>query len=168
MKFSEKLQSAQARNRTAVALVIAPRMVEMPMPIQKFDDPFFPFSKAIIAATRDVVCAYMFDLACYLAHGAAGAVALERSIAYVGGDVPTILHAPFASPAYVEAAGVNAFNVDGVTIAEPDYAAAYAKVFERGVFVVPQEGALRVALCSVAERDVPRLVSEVAAALSVS
>ena len=29
---------------------------------------------------------------------------------------------------------------------------------ERGVFVVPQEGALRVALCSVAERDVPRLV----------
>ncbi len=39
---------------------------------------------------------------------------------------------------------------------------------ERGVFVVPQEGALRVALCSVAERDVPRLVSEVAAALSVS
>jgi aromatic-amino-acid transaminase len=29
---------------------------------------------------------------------------------------------------------------------------------ESGVFVVPQEGALRLALCSVAERDVPRLV----------
>jgi aromatic-amino-acid transaminase len=29
---------------------------------------------------------------------------------------------------------------------------------ESGVFVVPQEGALRLALCSVAERDIPRLV----------
>ena len=29
---------------------------------------------------------------------------------------------------------------------------------EKGVFVVPQKGALRVALCSVAEKDVPRLV----------
>lgn len=33
---------------------------------------------------------------------------------------------------------------------------------ERGVFVVPQEGALRIALCSVAERDVPRLVEALA------
>jgi aromatic-amino-acid transaminase len=32
----------------------------------------------------------------------------------------------------------------------------------RGVFVVPQEGALRVALCSVAERDVARLVDALA------
>jgi aromatic-amino-acid transaminase len=31
-----------------------------------------------------------------------------------------------------------------------------------GVFVVPQNGALRVALCSVAERDVPRLVESIA------
>lgn len=31
-----------------------------------------------------------------------------------------------------------------------------------GVFVVPQNGALRVALCSVAERDVPRLVDSIA------
>jgi aromatic-amino-acid transaminase len=29
---------------------------------------------------------------------------------------------------------------------------------EKGVFVVPQKGALRVALCSVAKRDIPRLV----------
>jgi len=33
---------------------------------------------------------------------------------------------------------------------------------ERGVFVVPQAGALRVALCSVAERDVGRLVTTLA------
>lgn len=34
-----------------------------------------------------------------------------------------------------------------------------------GVFVVPQAGALRVALCSVAERDVPRLVESIARAI---
>lgn len=33
-----------------------------------------------------------------------------------------------------------------------------ARMREGGVFVVPQKGALRVALCSVAERDIPRLV----------
>lgn len=35
----------------------------------------------------------------------------------------------------------------------------------KGVFVVPQEGAIRIALCSVAEADIPRLVDEVASAL---
>ena len=34
-----------------------------------------------------------------------------------------------------------------------------------GVFVVPQAGALRVAVCSVAERDVGRLVDEIAKAI---
>ncbi len=33
---------------------------------------------------------------------------------------------------------------------------------EKGVFVVPQKGALRVALCSVPEKDVERLVSALA------
>ena len=33
---------------------------------------------------------------------------------------------------------------------------------EQGVFVVPAKGALRVALCSVAEKDVPRLVDALA------
>jgi hypothetical protein len=31
--------------------------------------------------------------------------------------------------------------------------------------VVPQEGAIRIALCSVREADIPRLVDEIAAAL---
>ncbi len=39
-----------------------------------------------------------------------------------------------------------------------DAPAAALRLKAEGVFVVPQAGALRVALCSVAERDVPRLV----------
>jgi len=37
-----------------------------------------------------------------------------------------------------------------------------ARMREQGVYVVPQKGALRVALCSVAEQDVPRLVAALA------
>lgn len=40
-----------------------------------------------------------------------------------------------------------------------DAPAAAAALRAEGIFVVPQAGALRVALCSVAEADVPRLVS---------
>ncbi|MGZ3456210.1 MAG: aminotransferase class I/II-fold pyridoxal phosphate-dependent enzyme [Polyangiales bacterium] len=49
-----------------------------------------------------------------------------------------------------------------------DVQRAAAAMRERGVFVVPQGDGLRVALCSVAERDVPRLVHELDAALSPS
>lgn len=46
-----------------------------------------------------------------------------------------------------------------------DVPRAAASLKERGVFVVPQGDGLRVALCSVAERDVPRLVDELVRAL---
>jgi aromatic-amino-acid transaminase len=54
-----------------------------------------------------------------------------------------------------------------VTVFHPDPVAKAQAMRERGVFVVPQArpggmGALRVALCSVAERDVPRLVDALA------
>jgi aromatic-amino-acid transaminase len=47
-----------------------------------------------------------------------------------------------------------------------DVARAAAALRERGVFVVPQGQGLRVALCSVAERDVPRLVDELVRVLA--
>ena len=46
-----------------------------------------------------------------------------------------------------------------------DAPAAALRLKAEGVFVVPQAGALRVALCSVAERDVPRLVDALARAV---
>ena len=46
-----------------------------------------------------------------------------------------------------------------------DAPGAAARLKAEGVFVVPQAGALRVALCSVAERDVPRLVDAIARAV---
>ena len=45
-----------------------------------------------------------------------------------------------------------------VTVFDDDAFGMAERMRKAGVFVVPQEGALRVALCSVAERDVARLV----------
>jgi aromatic-amino-acid transaminase len=49
-----------------------------------------------------------------------------------------------------------------VTVFHPEAEAQAQRMREHGVYVVPQTGALRVALCSVAERDVPRLVDALA------
>ena len=49
-----------------------------------------------------------------------------------------------------------------VTVFTDDAPARAARMREKGVFVVPSKNALRVALCSVAEADVPRLVDALA------
>jgi aromatic-amino-acid transaminase len=49
-----------------------------------------------------------------------------------------------------------------VTVFHDDPQRKAAQMRERGVFVVPQKGALRVALCGVAARDVPRLIEALA------
>ncbi len=125
--FAHRLQAAQAARGTDQALLIAPRLSFMPLPLLSIDDPFLPFGKAIINATRDLVCAYVFDLAAYLALGAAGAVALERTIAYANANSAaiTVLHGLFVGAGYVEAAADSAFNVDAVTLARTVDAEAY-------------------------------------------
>lgn len=49
-----------------------------------------------------------------------------------------------------------------VTVFHDDAKAKAAAMREKGVYVVPIAGALRVGLCSVAERDIPRLVDALA------
>ena len=51
-----------------------------------------------------------------------------------------------------------------VTVFADDAHERALRMKEKGVFVVPAKGALRVALCSVAEKDVPRLVDALASA----
>jgi aromatic-amino-acid transaminase len=49
-----------------------------------------------------------------------------------------------------------------VTVFHDDAENKAARMRESGVYVVPQKGALRVALCSTAEQDIPRLVESLA------
>lgn len=130
-----RLQQKIAQRQSNLIVWMRPRLPKLPLPMQRVDDPFLPFGKAIINATRDLVCGYMFDLAAYLAIGAAGAVALERTIAYVSDEAVSILHGPFASPDYAAVGGLAGFGVDAVTLTESGYAEAY--LWEGvGVFVV--------------------------------
>lgn len=65
-------------------------------------------------------------------------------------------------------AGLRYPRYDGgffTTVFCDDAPEAAARLRAEGVFVVPQAGALRVALCSVAERDIPRLVEALARAV---
>lgn len=64
-----------------------------------------------------------------------------------------------------EGTGLRYPRYDGgffVTVFAPDAKGAAEKLKARGVFTVPQPGALRVALCSVAQTDVPELVAALA------
>lgn len=119
MNFLALLESAQARSHTTIALGLAPALDTMPAEIARHDDPFLPFGKAVIDATNDLVCAYVFHLGAYLSAGASGAVALERTMAYVPAGILKVLHGPFVTAEYARAAFEEGFGADAVTLARP-------------------------------------------------
>ncbi|MEP7288013.1 MAG: hypothetical protein ABI947_19850 [Chloroflexota bacterium] len=136
--FNDLLATAQADHQSTLAVGLAPVVARLPYEIQRYDDPFLPFGKAVIDSTIDLVCAYVFHLGAYLALGAAGAVALERTLAYVPTNVIRILHGPFATAEYVQAAFEDAFDAHAVTLAaevSPATIAAYTQQPQHGVFV---------------------------------
>src|SRR5262249_31784814 len=83
MNFRALVEAAQERNQSTLAIGLAPALNKLPYEIQRYDDPFLPYTKAVIDTTADLVCGYVLHLGAYLALGAAGAVALERSLAYI-------------------------------------------------------------------------------------
>jgi orotidine-5'-phosphate decarboxylase len=136
MIFRARLLAAHDRSRSSLAIGLAPSPNRLPLSMQRYDDPLLPFGKAVIDSTHDLVCAYVFHLAAYLAPGASGAVALERTIAYVPASVIKILHGPFASADYNQA--VDAFGADAVTLAhsvDPAVVTPYTQAPGSGAFV---------------------------------
>lgn len=134
--FTRRLVQSQELHRSSLVLLISPRVANLPLPIQRFDDPFFPYSKALINASKDLVCAYMFDFAAFLAYGAPGAVALERAIGYVPEDYIRILHGDFGGRAYHVITDKIAFTVDALTIAHQRDLKHYLSVSPYAAFVV--------------------------------
>lgn len=119
LDFVNKLERLR-QERSDIILVLNPRPFLLPHPIQRYDDPYLPFGKAVIQATRPYVCGYMFDFASYLGMGAAGAVALERTVAYATQQSLTILHGPFTGTGYSAAMDSTGFGVDALTLTQPD------------------------------------------------
>jgi len=135
-KFIHKLEQVIAQKQRYIALMITPQIIKMPLPMKRHDDPFLPFSKSIIRATQAITPVYVFNLAAYLRIGAAGAIALERTISYAVADSVLILHGPFAGAGYAEISDENAFGVDAVTLYELKNVAAYLQRADRGAFVI--------------------------------
>jgi orotidine-5'-phosphate decarboxylase len=91
MNFTQKLKAAQQRNRSALCVALDIIVANSPLPILYSDEPMLPFARAVIDATKDLVCAYKVNLAYFFAEGAAGMVALERVTRLIPNDVPLIL-----------------------------------------------------------------------------
>ncbi len=103
-----------------LALHFCPRVVDLPLPMQRYDDPFLPYGKAVINASREFVSLYVFDVLSYLAIGAAGAVALERTIDFLNDEIPCVLHGPFGDRAYAKLLDKLAFGGDTITVSTGD------------------------------------------------
>jgi hypothetical protein len=115
--FSQRMINIAKQHNSRAIVRLNPRIDALPLPIQRFDDPFLPFGKAVIDATRTDAVAYWLDLASYLTLGAAGARALERTIGYIGKQTPKIIHGPFVGAHYSTVVDAIAFDGDALTLA---------------------------------------------------
>ncbi len=120
MNYLEKLKTAQEKNSSWLCIGLDPQPDKLPLPAMKWDEPVLPFNQAIIDATADLVCAYKPNLGFYLQWGAAGVIALERTIAYIPKHIPVILDCKTGDIGHTQAAwalGVlDGWGVDAITV----------------------------------------------------
>lgn len=82
--FYDKLRRASEGNDSLLCVGLDPDPNLMPI------DDVFEFNRAIVDATRDVVCCYKPNLAFYEAFGPPGLEALRRTVEHISGEVPVI------------------------------------------------------------------------------
>ncbi len=120
MRYLEKLRSAQAANQSWLCVGLDPQPERMPLPATHWDEPVLPFNRAIVEATQDLVCAYKPNLGFYLQWGAAGVIALERTIAAIPGHIPIIVDCKTGDIGHTQAAWArglfDTWGVDAVTV----------------------------------------------------
>lgn len=120
MNYLEKLKNAQDMNKSWLCIGLDPDPVRLRVDVLKWDEPILPFNKAIIDATADLVCAYKPNLGFYLQWGAAGVIALERTIAYIPRHIPVILDCKTGDIGHTQAAWARGlfdeWMVDAVTV----------------------------------------------------
>lgn len=121
MRYLEKLLAAQQANHSWLCIGLDPQPDQLPVEaIWKWDEPILPFNRRIIDATADLVCAYKPNLGFYLQWGAAGVIALERTIAAIPDSIPVILDAKIGDIGHTQAAWgrglFDEWNVDAITV----------------------------------------------------
>lgn len=121
MTYLDKLAAAQARNNSWLCVGLDPQPERLPLTVvSRHDEPVLPFNRALIDATKDLVCAFKPNLGFYLQWGAAGMIALERTIAYIPDEIPVIVDCKTGDIGHTQAAwGVGLFDqweVDAFTV----------------------------------------------------
>ncbi|TAK34262.1 MAG: orotidine-5'-phosphate decarboxylase [Chloroflexota bacterium] len=114
MSFRARLTAAARTNNSWLCVGLDPDPTLMP-PVSVLE-----FNKAIIDATRDLVCAYKPNVAFYQAFGPAGLEMLYETVRYIGGAVPVIADAKCADVGHTAAAYargfLQTFGFDAVTV----------------------------------------------------
>lgn len=90
MKFSEKLDKAVVKNDSLVCVGLDPDLDKLPEEFKAKEKPLFEFSKSIIDATSDSVCAFKPNSAFYEALGANGIQQLKDTCDYIRDNYPEI------------------------------------------------------------------------------
>ena len=120
MTYLEKLCAAQEKNNSWLCVGLDPDPARLRVDALKWDEPVLPFNRAIIDATIDLVCAYKPNLGFYLMWGAAGIIALERTIAYIPNEIPVILDCKTGDIGHTQGAWAmglfEEWQVDAVTV----------------------------------------------------
>lgn len=120
MTYLDKLIAAQTKNNSWLCVGLDPDPVRLRVDVFKWDEPILPFNKEIIDRTADLVCAYKPNLGFYLQWGAAGVIALERTIAYIPKSIPVILDCKTGDIGHTQAAWAyglfDQWEVDAVTV----------------------------------------------------
>lgn len=119
--FLSKLQSIQQKNDSWLCVGLDPTPAKLPLEtVSRHDEPVLPFNKAIIDATADLVCAFKPNLGFYLQWGAAGIIALERTIAYIPDEIPVIVDCKTGDIGHTQAAWAaglfDTWQVDAITV----------------------------------------------------
>ena len=91
MSFLTKYENAVQRNDSFVCVGLDPDMTKLPGHLLGTPNPMRAFLAEIVAATRDIACAYKPNFAFFGARGIAGWEALQGAIAAIPQDLPIVL-----------------------------------------------------------------------------
>jgi orotidine-5'-phosphate decarboxylase len=92
MNWREKLLHATSENNSLLCVGLDTDLRKIPkFLVETSKHPLVDFNKAIIEATKDLVCAYKLNMAFYEAEGVKGIEALEQTIQYIPKDIVIIL-----------------------------------------------------------------------------
>ncbi len=90
MTFIEKLKKIQEKNNSLLCIGLDTDVGSVPESLYKWGDPQYEFNRRIIDATKDIVCAYKFNIAFYESAGEHGWYTVHQSLARIPEEIVTI------------------------------------------------------------------------------